>query len=91
MKPNEIQFAMNLEALKAPQCRRIIQVIYQQPRTVSELAALCKLTHGSIEKHIALLESAGLVDASVRADEITYGLNKDAFSETKGWFSSLGK
>jgi hypothetical protein len=29
MKPTEIQFALNLEALAAPQCRRIVEVLVQ--------------------------------------------------------------
>ncbi len=91
MKPAEIQFALNLEALKAPQCRRILQAVYQEPRTVAELVKQCKLTQGSIQQHLALLESAGLIDAKEPAGERTYALNKDAFSETQDWFSRLGK
>jgi DNA-binding transcriptional ArsR family regulator len=91
MKPAEIQFASHLEALKAPQCRRIVQALYPKPRTLAELVTLCKLTPGSVQQHLSLLESAGLIDDDARATEGTYSLNRSAFSETQNWFSSLEK
>ncbi len=61
MKPTEIQFALNLEALSAPQCRRIIEVLVDGSRNSEELSRLCKLTPASIEKHLGVLGNLGLV------------------------------
>jgi DNA-binding transcriptional ArsR family regulator len=91
MKAHEIQFAKNLEVLKAPQCRRILQAIYLEPKTESELVRLCKLTQGSVRQHLAVLESAGLIEAGGGEGQRTYLLNGVGFSETHDWFKNLGK
>ena len=61
MKPTEIQFALNLEALAAPQCRRIVEALVQDSQTLTDLAKLCKLTPASIDKHLDILGRSGLV------------------------------
>ena len=91
MKPSEIQFAKNLEALKSPQCRRIIRALYTEARTVADLAAVCKLSQGSIEKHLEVLADAGLVETKVMAGAVTYVLQTEVFSETHDWFKALGQ
>ena len=91
MKLSEIQFASNLDALKSPQCRRIVKALYVQDLTVSELVSGCKLTEGSIRKHLEILTSAELVKIGAAAGQGKYSLNVNAFSETHDWFVSLGK
>ncbi len=90
MKPSEIQFARNLEALRSPQCRRIIQVLFSETRTIPELVRDCELTQGSIEKHLQVLTDAGLVETAVSANETSFRLCAAAFSETHDWFKFLG-
>jgi len=45
MKPNEIQFAHNLQALSAPQCRRIVEALLQDSLS---LALKALQTHACI-------------------------------------------
>ena len=89
MKPTEIQFALNLEALSAPQCRRIVEVLVQDSQTLKDLSKLCKLTPASIEKHLEILAAAGLVKfRSVDGVNKAY-LQTTKFKPTLDWFSGL--
>ena len=91
MRPSEVQFAKNLEALKSPQCRRIVSVLSIEPKTLPELARRCKLTPGSIDKHLEILESAGLIHMSHADSLAKASLQEAALRETRDWFLSLGK
>lgn len=89
MKPNEIQFAHNLKALSAPQCRRIVETLIQDSRTLKELSKLCKLTPASIDKHLEILTEAGLVKVrSVGGVKKAY-LQSSKFKPTLDWFLRL--
>jgi len=89
MKPTEIQFALNLAALSAPQCRRIVEVLIQDSQTLKDLSKLCKLTPASIEKHLEILIEAGLVKIRpVNGVKKAY-LQTSNFKPTLDWFSGL--
>ena len=89
MKPNEIQFAHNLQALSAPQCRRIVEALVQDSQTMKDLSKLCKLTPASIDKHLEILIQAGLVKVrSVGGVKKAY-LQTSKFKPTLDWFSKL--
>ena len=89
MKPTEIQFALNLEALSAPQCRRIVEALVQDSQTLSDLAKQCKLTPASIEKHLDILVRSGLVKIrSVEGSKKAY-LQASKFKPTLDWFYKI--
>ena len=89
MKPNEIQFAQNLQALCAPQCRRIVEALVQDSHTMKDLSKLCKLTPASIDKHLEILIQAGLVKVrSVGGVKKAY-LQTSKFKPTLDWFKKL--
>jgi DNA-binding transcriptional ArsR family regulator len=89
MKPSEIQFAQNLQALSAPQCRRIVEALIQDSHTLKELSKLCKLTPASIDKHLEILTKAGLVKVrSVGRVKKAY-LQNSKLKPTVAWFSHL--
>ena len=89
MKPSEIQFAQNLQALSAPQCRRIVEALIQDSHTLKELSKLCKLTPASIDKHLEILNEAGLVKIrSVGGVKKAY-LQISKLKPTLAWFSQL--
>ena len=89
MKPNEIQFAHNLQALSAPQCRRIVEALVQDSHSLNELSRLCKLTPASIDKHLEILIQAGLVKVrSVGGVKKAY-LQTSKFKPTIDWFYEL--
>ena len=89
MKPSEIQFAQNLQALSVPQCRRIVEALVLESYTLKDLAKLCKLTPASIDKHLEILIQAGLVKVrSVGGVKKAY-LQSSKFKPTLDWFSHL--
>lgn len=90
LKPNEIQFAKNLDALKSPQCRRIVKAIFHEARSIPELSSVCKLTPGSLLKHLDILISAGLIELRESNGTTSYSLRQAEFQETQDWFLSLG-
>ncbi len=89
MKPSEIQFAQNLQALSAPQCRRIIEVLIQGPCTLKDLSKRCKLTPASIDKHLEILIQAGLVKLRIVGGTKTAHLQISKFKPTLDWFIEL--
>ena len=89
MKPSEIQFALNLEALSAPQCRRIIEALMQGPQSLKELSKVCKLTPGSIEKHLEIIVESGLVKVRTINGIQQAQLQMSKFKPTLDWFSTL--
>ena len=89
MKPNEIQFAHNLQAISAPQCRRIVEALVQDSHTMKGLSKLCKLTPASIDKHLEILIQAGLVKVrSVGGVKKAY-LQTSKFKPTLDWFNKI--
>ena len=52
-----------LSAAAEPSRRRILQLLAQRPRTVSEVAAEFPVTRSAISQHLLVLADAGLVDA----------------------------
>lgn len=89
MKPHEIQFSLNLEALSAPQCRRIIEALIDQPMSITELSKTCKLTPASINKHLRILKDSGLVKVRAVNDVQLVQIQKSKFKPTLDWFSNL--
>jgi DNA-binding transcriptional ArsR family regulator len=89
MNPSEIQFSHNLHALSAPQCRRIVEALIQDSHTLKELSKLCKLTPASIDKHLVILNEAGLVKIrSVGGVKKAY-LQTSKLKPTLDWFYKL--
>jgi len=89
MKHAEIQFALNLQSLSAPQCRRIVEVLIQDSHTLQDLSKLSKLTPASIDKHLGILVGAGLVKLrTINGVKKAY-LQTSKFKPTLDWFSGL--
>jgi DNA-binding transcriptional ArsR family regulator len=89
MKPSEIQFALNLEALSAPQCRRIVQALVERPLSGQELAKACKLSPASIEKHVELLLRSGLLVLTSFDGTEVLKLERSTLQPTIDWFADL--
>ena len=89
MKPSEIQFSLNLQALSAPQCRRIIETLMNSPKTQSELSKFCKLSSASIDKHLEILIEAGLIKMrKIEGDKKTV-VQRPKLQPTIDWFIEL--
>ena len=52
-----------LTAAAEPSRRRILQLLAQRPRTVTEVAAEFPVTRSAVSQHLLVLADAGLVDA----------------------------
>jgi DNA-binding transcriptional ArsR family regulator len=89
MKPTEIQFSHNLQALSAPQCRRIVEALVQDSHTLKDLSKICKLTPASIEKHLEILRKAGLVKLRTAGGVKIAHLQTSKFKPTLDWFIEL--
>jgi len=89
MKPNEIQFSQNLQALSAPQCRRIVKALVQDSHSLKDLSKFCKLTPASIDKHLDILIKAGLVKLRTAGGAKTAHLQTSKFKPTLDWFINL--
>ena len=89
MKPSETQFALNLQALSVPQCRRIVEVLIHDSCTLKELSKLCKLTPASIDKHLEILIETGLVKVRSTGGIKKAHLQTSKFNPTLEWFSKL--
>ena len=89
MKPTEIQFALNLEALAAPQCRRIVEALVQDSQTLTYLTKRCKLTPASIDKHLDILVRSGLVKIRTVDGVKRAHLQASKFKPTLDWFIKL--
>lgn len=89
MKPHEIQFSLNLEALSAPQCRRIFEALIYEPKAISDLSKACKLTPASINKHLEVLKASGLVKVRAVDGEQVAQIQKSKFKPTLEWFLNL--
>ena len=89
MKPHEIQFSLNLDALSSPQCRRIIEALIDEPMAITQLSKTCKLTPASINKHLEILKKSGLVKVrAVDGDQVAQ-IQKSKFKPTLDWFLNL--
>jgi DNA-binding transcriptional ArsR family regulator len=89
MKPSEVQFALNLQALASPQCRRIVEVLVKGPQTLQELSKACELTPASISKHLEILAGANLVKVRNLDGAKTAYLQSAKFEPTIDWFITL--
>ena len=89
MKPEEIQFSLNLEALSAPQCRRIIEALMVESSAISDLSKNCKLTPASINKHLEILKTSGLVKVRAINGVQVAQIQKSKFKLTLDWFEQL--
>jgi len=89
MKPSEIQFALNLQALSVPQCRRIVEALIHDSHTLKDLSKLCKLTPASIDKHLEILIEAGLVKVRSTGGIKRAHMQTSKFKPTLDWFLQL--
>ena len=89
MKPSEIEMANFLESLKAPQCRRIIETLNQEPLTESQLIKKSKLSQRSIELHLAPLIKAKLVVKKKRGSIYDFSINRKLLVRNANWFLNV--
>jgi DNA-binding transcriptional ArsR family regulator len=76
---------MAFDVLAEPNRRRILDLLLEEPRSVSQLVERLGLSQPGTSKHLRVLREAGLVSASKQAQRRVYELNLDALSEIIQW------
>ena len=84
-EPNEMRLDQVFDALANPHRRDIVRIVGLQPASISELARHRGLSLPAINKHIGILERAGLV-ASRKIGRTTYlTLTRQPLGLLQGW------
>src|SRR5882724_9378151 len=77
-----------LEVLADPTRRRILDLLCERPRLVSELVDLLKISQPGVSKHLQILRRAGLVSLRQDGQRHWYELRLDPLLEVDAWLGS---
>ena len=83
--------AKTLSALAEPSRIRIIELLREQPRSVSEVSLKLGLNQPQASKHLKVLAGADLVKVSPVAQQRIYSLNPEPFIRLEDWVNSFGR
>jgi uncharacterized protein YndB with AHSA1/START domain/DNA-binding MarR family transcriptional regulator len=78
-----------LSAMGEPNRLRIIELLNQAPRSVSEIAERVGLRQPQATKHLQILERASLVTMHPLGQRRIYALRRERFAELRGWLDPL--
>jgi DNA-binding transcriptional ArsR family regulator len=81
--------AATFSALGEPTRLRIVEVLRESPRSVSEIASQLDLRQPQTTKHLQVLSRAGLVRVTPMAQQRIYALQPDAFALLGEWVGSF--
>jgi DNA-binding transcriptional ArsR family regulator len=69
-----------LRALGEPRRIEILRLLRNGPRAVGEIAASMDVSQQAVSQHLAVLDQAGLVEASKQGTRSMYAVRPDGFS-----------
>ena len=72
-------------ALAEPSRRRILDLLRDRERSVSDLVDRLELSQPGVSKHLKVLREAGLVAVRPEGKRRFYGLRADPLAEIAGW------
>ena len=75
------------EVLVDPTRRRILDLLRERPRLVSELVDLLKISQPGVSKHLRVLREAGLVSVRQDAQRHWYELRPEPLAEVEAWLA----
>ena len=79
------------DALADGNRRRVVGLLAEQESaTATELAKELPVTRQAVAKHLAALESAGLVQSQRSGRETRYRLTPEPLAEAMSWMASVG-
>jgi len=78
-------------ALADPTRRSMLEDLRQGPRTVSELGHPFGMTLAAVGKHVAVLETAGLIRSAKRGRVRSCGLVAGALSDAEAWIAEQNR
>jgi DNA-binding transcriptional ArsR family regulator len=76
-----------LEVLAEPSRRRILDLLRDGERPVSELVGLMAITQPAVSKHLKVLREAGLVDVRPVAQRRLYRVRPEPLAELDAWLA----
>ena len=89
--PSEQDIGAVFAALADPTRRDLVQRLADGGEaTATELSAELPMTRQAVSKHLALLEDAGLVEATRAGREVRYRLNAPPLGHAMAWMAQVG-
>jgi DNA-binding transcriptional ArsR family regulator len=79
------------DALAEPMRRRILDLLRERPRSVSELVELLDMSQPGISKHLRVLREVGLVRVRQDAQRRWYELRSEPLAEIDVWLEPYRK
>jgi DNA-binding transcriptional ArsR family regulator len=78
-----------LRAVADPTRRRILELLGERQRSVSEIAGLFPMSRPAISKHLRVLREAGLVAERRRGRQRVYSSQVDRLQPLEAWLGGL--
>lgn len=81
-----------LSALADPARRHVVELLRQKPRRAGELAAADRMSAPAMSRHLRVLRTSGLVEATLAEDdarEHIYHLRAEPFMELQAWLTRI--
>jgi DNA-binding transcriptional ArsR family regulator len=75
------------EAIAEPSRRRLLDLLIQQPSSVSALVAATGLSQPSTSRHLRILRDAGLVVSHVAGRRRIYEIRAEGFADLARWLT----
>ncbi len=75
------------EALADPTRRRIVELLAEDERSVSEVASHFQVSRPAVSRHLRVLREAGVVNARGDAQRRIYRLDPKALGEAEEWLA----
>jgi DNA-binding transcriptional ArsR family regulator len=75
------------EVLAEPNRRRILDLLAERERPVSELVDLLRMSQPAVSKHLRVLREAGLVRARVDAQRRLYRVQAEPLRQLDDWLT----
>ena len=88
-------YANVLTALADPTRRKVFETLWQNPRTVTDLAVDQAVSRPAVSQHLKMLEAANLVHATQQGRNRLYSVRSEGLEELRGyldqfWTDALG-
>jgi DNA-binding transcriptional ArsR family regulator len=81
--------ATTFAALGQPSRLRIVELLRDGPRSVTEVVEALDIRQPQVSKHLHVLSDAGIVEAEAVARRRIYHLRSDRFAEIDRWVDSF--
>ena len=77
------------KALSDPIRRHLLEQLWSEPRSVSELAGGLSISRPAVSQHLKILREAELVRARAQGTKRIYTLNTKGFLDMQAWVNQL--